>query len=58
VFEFQYLLKQNDFGSKPSFNQSLELSWGHTIMQTHFVPFLLTLPILFGPIDSFLQNRL
>jgi hypothetical protein len=51
VFEFQSLLKQNNFGSKLSFDQSLELFWGHTIIQTCFVPFF------FGPRDNLLQNN-
>jgi hypothetical protein len=58
VLEFQSLLKQNNFGSKFSFDQSLELSWGHTTIQTCFVPFLLTLAILFGPSDNLVQNKL
>jgi lysine/ornithine N-monooxygenase len=49
VFEFQSFLKQNDFGSKPSFDWSLELSWEHTTMQTCFVPLLITLLTLFSP---------
>jgi hypothetical protein len=58
VLEFQSLLKQNNFGSKLSFDQSLKLSWRHTTIQTCFVPFLLTFAILFGPHDNLLQNKL
>jgi hypothetical protein len=31
VFEFQSLLKQNDFESKPSFDSNLELSPGTSL---------------------------
>ncbi len=58
MLEFQSLLKQNIFGSKLSFDQSFELSWGHTTIQTCFVPFLLTFAILFGPHDNLIQNKL
>jgi hypothetical protein len=34
VLEFQSLLKQNDFGCKPSFDLKLELSWG-TLLCKH-----------------------
>ena len=37
----------------PHLDWSLELSWGHTIMQTCFVPFLLTFPTLFSLSNSF-----
>jgi hypothetical protein len=58
VFEFQSLLKQNDFESKPNFDWNLELSWGHTTMQTCFVPFLPTFPTLLGPSNIFFGKKM
>jgi len=57
VFEFQSLLKQNDSRSKLDFHKSLEFPWGHT-RHTCLEPLFSSLPITFGPCDSFLQNGL
>jgi hypothetical protein len=54
----QSLLKLNDFENKPSFDWSFELSWGHSIIKTCFVPLLLALHTFLGPCDNFLQNKL
>jgi len=58
MLEFQSFLEENDIGSKPNFDWSLELPWADAIIEMCLMPLLVAFSALFGPCDSFPTKRI